>query len=75
LAPGAPFADRDAAIDTAGWLSYTEAMSHHHRHEAGHGHPARAASPSLLRMSAVERLAAALAIAAALWAATWWVMS
>jgi hypothetical protein len=63
------------AIDTAGRLSYTEAMSHHHHHDAGHGHPARTAPPSLLRLSAVERLVAALAIAGVLWAATWWVMS
>lgn len=61
-------------IDTAQGLSYTETMSHHH-HEAGHGHPARTASPSLLRISAVERLIAALAIAGVLWITTWWVIS
>jgi hypothetical protein len=49
-------------------------MSHHH-HEAGHGHPARTALPSLLRMSAVERLIAALVVAGVLWIATWWVIS
>jgi hypothetical protein len=49
-------------------------MSHHH-HEAGHGHPAHAASPSLLRMSAVGRLIAALAIAGVLWIVTWWVVA
>jgi hypothetical protein len=48
-------------------------MSHHH-HEAGHGHPARAAQPSLMRMSAVERFVAALAIAGVLWVAVLWVM-
>jgi hypothetical protein len=68
-------ASRHGTIDTAGWLSYTKTMSHHHHHEAGHGHPARTASPSLLRMSAAERLAAALAIAGVLWLATWWVVS
>jgi hypothetical protein len=46
-------------------------MTHHH-HETGHGHPAGAASPSLLRMSAAERLVAALAVAGVLWAAVWW---
>jgi hypothetical protein len=51
-----------------------DSMSHHHHH-AGHGHPPRSASPSLLRMSAVERLAAAIAVAGALWIATWWVVS
>ena len=50
-----------------------ESMTHHH-HEAGHGHPARAVPPSLMRMSAVERFVAALAIAGVLWVAVWWVM-
>lgn len=49
-------------------------MSHHH-HAAGHGHPAQATPPSLLRMSAAERLAAAIAIAVVLWVATLWVTS
>jgi len=49
-------------------------MTHHH-HETGQGHPARSASPSLLRMSAVERMVAALAVAGVLWAAVWWAMS
>ncbi len=49
-------------------------MTHHH-HEAGHSHPARALLPSLLRMSATERLAVALAIAGVLWIAVWWVAS
>jgi hypothetical protein len=48
-------------------------MTHHH-HEAGHGHPARMAPPSLLRMSAAERLVAAIAIAVVLWSAVWWVI-
>jgi hypothetical protein len=46
----------------------------HHHHEAGHGHPARAVPPSLLCMSAAERMVAALAIAGVLWLAVWWVM-
>jgi hypothetical protein len=49
-------------------------MTHHH-HEAGHGHPARMAPPSLLRMSAVERLIAAAAITASLWVAVWWIIA
>jgi hypothetical protein len=48
-------------------------MTHHH-HETGHGHPARAVSVSLLRMSAAERLIVALALAGALWTAVWLVM-
>jgi hypothetical protein len=49
-------------------------MTHHH-HEAGHNHPARVAPPSLLRMSAAERLIAAVVIAGVLWIAVLWVMS
>jgi hypothetical protein len=49
-------------------------MTHHH-HEAGHGHPAGMTPPSLLRMSAAERLVAAVALAVVLWGAVWWVMS
>jgi hypothetical protein len=49
-------------------------MTHHH-HETGHGHPARIAPPSLLRMSAAERLIAAAAVAGVLWIAVWFVMS
>jgi len=48
---------------------------HHHHHKAGHDHPARASAPSLLRMSAVERLAGVLAISGALWILTWWILS
>jgi hypothetical protein len=62
-----------SAVDTAGRLPYTETMTHHH-HDAGHGHPARVASPSLLRVSAAERLIAAMAVAALLWIAVLWVM-
>ena len=50
-----------------------KSMTHHH-HETGHGHPARAVTPSLLRMSAAERFVAALAIAGVLWVVVWWVM-
>jgi hypothetical protein len=46
-------------------------MTHHH-HDLGQGHPARAAAPSLLRLSTPERLAGALVIAVVLWAAVWW---
>ena len=49
-------------------------MTHHH-HEAGHGHPARTAPLSLLRMSAVERLIAAVAVAGVVWVIVWWIIS
>jgi hypothetical protein len=55
-------------------VSYLDVMSHRHHHYAGHGHPAEAAPPSLLRMSATGRLAMAVAVATALWIVTLWVV-
>jgi hypothetical protein len=45
-------------------------MSHHH-HAAGR-HPPPAIAPSLLRLSAVQRLAIAGALIALIWAAAFW---
>lgn len=57
-----------------GRMSYGTAVMSHHHHQAGRGHPADAAAPSLLRMSVAARLALAAAVAAVLWAATLWVI-
>jgi hypothetical protein len=45
-------------------------MSHHH-HAAG-PHPSPAISPSLLRLSAAQRLAIAGVLIALIWAAAFW---
>jgi hypothetical protein len=62
-------------------MSGSDAHSHSHSHHHGHGHvslhshgpasphPAQAAPWSILRMTVVSRLAAAVAVSAALWAA------
>jgi len=46
--------------------------AHHHSHHHGHGpatpHPAQAAPWSILRMTVLSRLGAALAVSAGLWA-------
>ena len=47
-------------------------MTHHH-HEPGHAHPVARVAPSLLRMSALERIGAATVVAGILWIAVWWV--
>jgi hypothetical protein len=47
---------------------------HHHQHDPGHAHPPATARPSILRMSALERLAFAAALIALLWAAAFWAM-
>ena len=73
--PGGPGAAPVAAwpIDIPARVSYAGAMSHH-QHQAGRGHPADAAAPSLLRMSVATRLLVAAAVAAVLWIATLWVI-
>lgn len=45
------------------------AHAHHHSHAEGERHPAARPGFSLLRLSAVQRLAIALPLAALLWAA------
>jgi hypothetical protein len=46
----------------------------HHHHHPGHVHPPATVHPSILRLSIVERLAAAAAVIALIWAATFWAM-
>ena len=47
-------------------------MTHHHH--AGAPHPSAAISPSLLRLSAIQRLAIAGVLIALIWAAVLWAM-
>jgi hypothetical protein len=46
-------------------------MSHHHHHGDA-PHPAGAIGPSLLRLSAPQRIAVAGMVIGLLWAAFWW---
>ena len=46
----------------------------HHHHHPGQGHPPAAVSPSILRMSILERLAIAAALIALLWGVVVWAM-
>jgi hypothetical protein len=46
----------------------------HHHHPPGQGHPPAAVSPSILRMSILERLTVAAALIALLWGAVVWAM-
>jgi hypothetical protein len=51
-------------------------MSHpHHHHAVGEAHPRASISPSILRLAAWERLAAAAVVMAVLWGAVYWAMS
>ena len=47
---------------------------HAHPHGPASPHPAQAVSWSILRMTAVSRLAAAVAVSAGLWAIVWLAM-
>ena len=52
-------------------------MSHphpHHHHHPGHTHPPAAVGPSLLRLSAAQRLAVAGGLIALIWLAVYWAM-
>jgi len=54
---------------------HSHGHDHGHLHGHSHGpatpHPAQAAPWSILRMTVLSRLAAALAVSAALWAIVW----
>jgi len=47
---------------------------HHHHHHAGHVHPPATVHPSILRLSALERLAASAVVIAILWVVVFWAM-
>jgi hypothetical protein len=47
----------------------------HHHHHTGHTHPPATVAPSILRLSALERLAAVVVIVAVLWGAVFWAMA
>ena len=46
----------------------------HHHHHPGQGHPPASISPSILRLSVLQRLAIAAALIALLWGAVIWAM-
>jgi hypothetical protein len=48
---------------------------HHHHHQPGEAHPPAEVAPSLLRLSATERVAGAAVVIALLWGAVLWAMS
>jgi hypothetical protein len=49
-------------------------MEPHHHHHPGHAHPPATVSPSILRLSALERIAGVTLLIAALWAVVAWAM-
>ena len=49
--------------------------THHHHHPQGHAHPPASVAPSILRLSAAERIAAAALLIAVLWVSVYWAMS
>jgi rhodanese-related sulfurtransferase len=51
--------------------SHDHGHAHAHSHGPASPHPAQAAPWSILRMTVVSRLAAALAVSAGLWAVVW----
>jgi hypothetical protein len=64
--------------------SYSRSLDHmthphpphpHHHHDPDHAHPSAEVAPSLLRLSAAERLAGAAVLIALLWGAVLWAMA
>ena len=50
-------------------------MTHaHHHHPPGHAHPSADITPSLIRLSAIERMAAVAVVIALLWGVVAWAM-
>jgi len=47
---------------------------HHHHHHPGQMHPPAFVHPSILRLSALQRLAFSTGLIALLWLAAFWVM-
>jgi hypothetical protein len=58
--------------------SHPHPHDHHHSHAHSHGpatpHPAQAAPRSILRMTVLARVGAALAVSAGLWGVVWLAM-
>jgi len=48
---------------------------HEHHHHPGEGHPPATVAPSILRLSALQRLAAAGAMIGLIWVAVVWAMA
>jgi hypothetical protein len=48
------------------------AHHHHHRHAPGHAHPPAMVAPSILRLSAWQRLGASAILIVLLWVAVAW---
>ena len=68
-----------AILESVDMLYYnnTRMSDHHHdhgHHHEGHAHPPATAHPSILRMSALERLGLAAGLIALLWLAAFWAM-
>jgi hypothetical protein len=53
-------------------MSNPERHTHHHHHHPGHVHPPASIQASILRLSAIERLAMAGAVIALLWLMVFW---
>ena len=47
---------------------------HHHHHHPGHVHPPATVHASILRLSMLERVAAAGVVVGLIWAAVFWAM-
>jgi hypothetical protein len=56
-------------------MSHPHPPHPHHHHDPDHAHPSAEVAPSLLRLSAAERLAGTAVLIALLWGAVVWAMA
>jgi hypothetical protein len=61
-------------LENPGCYNITSVMTHHHHHDQGHAHPPATVAPSLLRASAMQRLAGVALCLAVLWVAVLWAL-
>lgn len=55
-------------------ITFRMVEPHHHHHHAGHVHPPAQVHPSILRLSALQRLGFAAGLIALIWLAVAWAM-
>ena len=65
---------RRYTLDSRKRYIITVRVAHHHHHP-GQAHPPATISPSILRLSAAERLAAVAVLIALIWGAVIWAMA
>ena len=73
--PTGPADHKQGRLPSSRCDNITFHMEPHHHHHPGQVHPPATVAPSILRLSALERLAAVAVLIAVLWGAVFWAMA